>query len=247
VVRPEALQTLVDFLVAHSGVGIAGGRSEDPDETPQHCCFRFPNALNEFAANARLGVVDKLLRNVICRVPIAQDAHPIDWVSGAFMLVRREVLEHVGLFDEGYFLYYEETDLIHRARKAGWTCWHVPGARVVHLVGYSSGVTIRHRRPDRKPRYWFDSRRRYFLKQRGKCYAAWADGMAILGLIIGRLRAVLTTKKGAYPPRILWDMFRNSVFVRGFRLRDAVVPCWKGAHPTTAHAALPRANEFVTN
>ena len=59
----------------------------------------------------------------------------VDWVAGASMIVRREVFDAVGLLDEHYFMYFEEVDFCLRARKAGWTCWYVPEARVVHLVG----------------------------------------------------------------------------------------------------------------
>ena len=215
VVRPGALRLLVDFLQSHPDVGIAGGRSEDPDTTPQYCCFRFPNAWNEFAANAKLGFVDRVLKNKICRVPFSNEPHPIDWVSGAFMLVRAQIFDQIGLFDENFFLYYEETDFIHRARKAGWLCWHVPQSRIVHLVGHSSGVTIRHQRPRRKPVYWFDSRRRYFLKQQGLFHAALADLMAIFGVALGRTREILLRRPTTFPPWFLWDCVRNSV--RRFR------------------------------
>jgi len=234
VVCPGSIKVLLKFLENRPEVGIAAGRSEDPDGTPQHCCFRFPNAWNEFASNARLGVIDRLLRKRICRVPISDEAHPIDWASGAFLLIRREVIEQIGLFDENYFLYYEETDLIRRARQGGWTCWHVPQSRIVHLVGFSSGVTVRHRRPDRKPRYWFDSRRRYFLKHHGFFYTAWADLLAILGVALGRAREILLWRPKAYPPRFLWDFVRNSVFVKGNRLQREGRSTWNIVESATA-------------
>ena len=72
------------------------------------------------------------------------------------MIIRREVFEAIGLMDEGYFMYFEEVDFCHRARRAGWPCWYVPAARVVHLVGQSSGVTDPRRAArKRRPGYWF--------------------------------------------------------------------------------------------
>lgn len=215
--RDGALRILTDFLDAHPEVGIAGGRSEDPDASPQHCCFRFPSVYDEFTSNARIGIVDRLLRKKIARVPISDSAHEIGWVSGAAMMVRTEIIEKIGLFDEKYFLYYEETDFILRAFRAGWTCWHVPQARIVHLVGYSSGVTVRHRRPGRKPTYWFDSRRRFYLKNHGAWYAAAADVAAVAGLTLAMLRRVMTLRKNNDPPRLLGDFIRNSVFLKGVR------------------------------
>ena len=216
-VRPGAIQALVELLERQPEVGIAGSRSEDVDATPQHCCFRFSNAINEFACQIRLGVLDRLLRRHICRVPISDEAHAIDWVSGAAMLVRRAVFEQIGLMDEEYFLYYEENDFIYRARQKGWICWHVPQSRVVHYVGHSSGVTRRDVKLDRKPYYWFDSRRRFFLKNRGKLYATIADAAALSGIALWNLRCFLSRRDNPNPPYLLRDTLRKSVFLTGFR------------------------------
>lgn len=214
IARPRAISELMGFIEGCPKAGIVGGRSEDPDGTPQHCCFRFPSLWNEFASNVRLGFVDRLLRERIARVPIRDDPHQIGWVSGAFMLVRGALIEQVGLFDERFFLYYEETDLARRAAHAGWTCWHVPSARVVHLVGFSSGVTRRDRRPARKPVYWFQSRRRYFVKHHGALYAALADLLAILGTSLRRIRMIIARRPNSDPPRFLSDLISNSVFLK---------------------------------
>ena len=56
----------------------------------------------------------------------------MDWVSGASFFVRSEVIEQIGLLDETYFMYYEETDFCLRAKQAGWERWYVPGAVVRH-------------------------------------------------------------------------------------------------------------------
>jgi GT2 family glycosyltransferase len=217
VVRPRAIQLLVAFLESRPDVGIAGGRSEDSDGTPQHCCFRFPSVWNEFASNVKLGLVDRLLRRRIARLPISDEPHPIGWVSGAAMIVRRRVIEQIGLFDEKYFLYYEETDFALRAARAGWSCWHIPQARIVHYVGYSSGVTVRNRPLDRKPKYWFESRRRFFVKNHGGLYAGLADLAAISGIVLGSVRRVLARKPNTDPPCWLGDMVRQSIFFKGAR------------------------------
>lgn len=211
VVRPGAVQTLLAFMESHPEVGVGGGRSEDPDGTPQHCCFRFPSLCNEFASNLKLGVVDRLLRARIARVPLSKEAHAIGWVSGAVMMIRRTVIDQIGLFDDRFFLYYEETDFTLRAARAGWTCWHVPQSRVVHLVGHSSGVTKRDGPRARIPRYWFESRRYYFVKNHGRCYAALADVAAVSGCLLRRVRNLMTRESGNEPPRFLRDLVRHSI------------------------------------
>lgn len=209
-VRPGALRILLDFLIAHPKVGIAGGRSEDRDATPQMCCFRFPNAVNEWLGYLGIGVLDRLFHRHLTRVGIPEQPREVDWVSGAFMLIRKAVIDDIGLMDETYFLYFEETDYTRRARLAGWGCWHVPQARIVHLVGQSSGVTVRGQPRKRVPRYWFESRRRYFATHHGRLYAAAADLGVILCYPVGRLLDVLRGKPNRSTPNFLSDFVRYS-------------------------------------
>ena len=221
IVRPGAFQILVDFMKSHPEVGIAGGRSEDPDETPQACCFRFPNFFNEVSRYLKLGIFDRIFSRFMAAVPIPQEPRPIDWVSGALMIVRHKVFNQIGLLDDGFFLYFEETDFTLRAARAGWTCWHVPESRVVHLVGQSSGISQRDQRPPRRPQYWFDSRHRYFVKNHGALYAILVDAGAILALAAWNARRFITRKPQTDPPKLLSDMLRNSVILRGTRLLSA--------------------------
>ena len=60
-------------------------------------------------------------------------------VPGASLMVRREVIDRLGGMDEGYFLYYEETDFCRKVKRAGYDVWYVPDSRVMHLVGQSTG------------------------------------------------------------------------------------------------------------
>lgn len=221
IVRPGALQALVDFMNSHPDVGIAGSRLEDPDGTPQCSAFRFHTVLSELDSGLRLGAVSKLLANWVVWPPIPEAATQTDWVAGASMIVRREVFEQVGLLDEEYFMYYEETDFCLQANKAGWSCWYVPQSLVVHLVGQSSGVTDTKRPPKRLPQYWFDSRRRYFLKNYGWLKAALADAVWALGFAFWRLRRVAQGKPDNDPPNLLEDFLRNSVFFKGNVLTSA--------------------------
>jgi GT2 family glycosyltransferase len=214
IVRPAALQFLVDFMDEHPQVGIAGSRLEDPDGTPQHSAFRFHSIPSELDGGLRLGVVSKLLSKWDIAPPISNEICKTDWVAGASMIVRREVFEAVGLMDEEYFMYYEEMDFCLQANRSGWECWYVPQSRVVHLVGQSSGVTDTKRPPKRRPQYWFDSRRRYFLKNYNWLYAALADASWASGFALWRLRRALQGKPDLDPPQILGDFLRNSVFVR---------------------------------
>jgi N-acetylglucosaminyl-diphospho-decaprenol L-rhamnosyltransferase len=208
VVRPGAVRTLAEFLEKHPHVGIAGSRLEDPDGTPQRSAFRFPGVASELEDGLRLGLVSRLLRRRMVAPPVRDDAHPTDWVAGASMLVRREVFEAVGLMDERYFLYFEEVDFCLQARRAGWPCWYVPASRVVHLVGQASGVTDVKRPAKRRPRYWFESRSRYFRRNHGRLYKALSDAAWVCGYALWRARRRLQRKPDTDPPGLLWDFIR---------------------------------------
>ena len=64
---------------------------------------------------------------------------PVDAVNGAFMFFRRQALEDVGLFDEGYWMYMEDLDICYRFAQSGWITWYEPEATVVHVKGGTSG------------------------------------------------------------------------------------------------------------
>ena len=221
VVRPNAFKALVDFMDQNPTIGIAGSRLEDPDGTPQRSAFRFQSPLGEFEGNLKLGLVTRLLERWVVTPPVIDHAFETDWVSGARMMIRSEVLKEVGLLDEGYFTYFDDIDFCFNAQKHGWPTWYVPTSRVVHLVGQSTGVT---KKPTRLPPYLFEARRRYFLKNHSPVYAAMVDACMIAGLALWRLRVLLTGKKDETAPRLLFDSIRQSVFLAGFKLNEVKPP-----------------------
>jgi N-acetylglucosaminyl-diphospho-decaprenol L-rhamnosyltransferase len=216
VARPGALTSLLEFMEQHPEVGIAGSRLEWPDGTPQLSAFRFHSVLSELEQALQLGVATKLLRRWMVAPGIADQPGPADWVSGAAMMIRREVFESIGLMDEDYFMYYEEVDFTARAARAGFACWYVPASRVVHLIGQASGVTDPRQRRKRRPGYWFDSRRRYFVRNLGPVQAGLADLAWTAGHVLWRARRVIQRKPDPDPERLLTDFIRHSVFARGF-------------------------------
>ncbi|MDX2243486.1 MAG: glycosyltransferase family 2 protein [Leptolyngbyaceae cyanobacterium bins.302] len=214
-VRPGALKALVDFLDQHPEAGIAGSSFEEQNGKLWPYAFHFPGIISEFENGLRLGVVSKLLaRWKVVNVMDQDREQPIDWLPGASMMIRRQVFEAVGLMDEGYFLYYEETDFCLQAQRAGWSCWYVPQSRVMHILGQSTGVTAKNQAPKRLPQYWYDSRRRYFMKNYGWFYTAIADISWLVGFGLWRVRRAIQRKPDGDPPKMLWDSLRNSVFFK---------------------------------
>lgn len=158
-----------------------------------------------------IGVVSRLLDRFVVSKPVPAEATRVDWLAGASMLIRREVFEAIGLYDENYFFYYEETDFCLRAARAGFETWYVPESRVAHIGAASSGA-----KDLSKPRaaYWWDGRRWYFYKNHGRVYLWAANAAWLAGFAIGEVRRRLIGRKGPFPPRYFRDFLR---FNLGFR------------------------------
>jgi N-acetylglucosaminyl-diphospho-decaprenol L-rhamnosyltransferase len=206
--RPHALDALVAFMANHPNAGIVGGGTEHPDRTRQYCAFRFPTPLGEIEAAIGLGLARRLLGRHVIAPPYSDHAVPIDWVSGASMMVRRETFDRVGRFDERYFLYYEETDFCRRAADAGIACWHEPASRVVHLIGQSTGMAGAARRLKRRPRYWFDSRALYYRRHLGLPALVAANVGWLMAYLIGYLLDRLRGRPVEETPWLWFDMLR---------------------------------------
>jgi len=231
IVLPGAIKALVDFMDAHPAVGIAGSRLEAPDGTVQASPFRFQGIATELDRGLRLGIVSRLLSRWAVVPPIPSAASEADWVSGASMIIRRKVFDAIGLLDEDYYTYFDDIDFCLNARRAGWSTWYVPQSRVVHLEGAATGIVQRVIK--RRPRYWFQARKRFFLKNYGPIYTALVDLAFILGFALWRFRRWALRKPDPDPPKMLWDSIYNSVFVTGFCVKP--VP-----NPALAEPSLPR-------
>lgn len=208
IVLPGAIVELLQFLEAHPQVGIAGSRLEGIDGIPQCSAFRFPGVFSEAISGFRLGLLSSMLNRFVVAPPIQASAHRTDWVAGACMLVRREVIDRIGLLDQKYFMYYEEVDFCLRAARAGWPCWYLPSARVVHLVGQSSGVTSNEGQTRRLPKYWYQSRRRYFVKNHGRLYALATELAWMVGYLTWKARCWIQRKDVPTVPFRIVDSMR---------------------------------------
>lgn len=208
---PQSVDVLLDFLVEHPEIGIAGSFIYGADGEPHVTAFRFPSVWSEFEGSMKLGVLTRLLSNR--RVPIEPmptENRRVDWLAGASMLIRSEVFEDIGIFDDTFFLYFEETDFCRRALSAGWETWYLPASRVVHIGSVSTGMK---KLDEPMPQYWFDSRAHYLRKNHGLAYLAWADFLWVVGFSVFRLRCLVQGKTDSGRPRMLRDFIR-SIFRR---------------------------------
>jgi N-acetylglucosaminyl-diphospho-decaprenol L-rhamnosyltransferase len=229
VVHPGAFNALVRFMDSHPNVGIAGSRLESPDGTPQGSPFRFQSIATELDRGLRLGIVSKLLSPWVSDLPPPAEAREVDWVAGASMIIRRQVIDAIGALDEGLYTYFDDIDYCLNAKRAGWSTWFVPESRIMHLEGMSTGIKgistgMAQKTAKRRPDYWFQARRRFFLKNYGALYTAAADAAYLSGFALWRLRRWFQRKPDTDPPHMLSDFFRNSVFMTGFQVREVENP-----------------------
>ena len=207
VVAPHAFDALLRHLDTHPSIGIAGARIVNEHGRQESSAHRLPSPLGELEDAAQFAPLSHVLSAHAVSPPVASVAHPCDWVSGACMAIRREVLDAVGPLDEGYFLYFEEVDFCLRAKRAGWGCAFVPEACVTHLEGASTGIAIGRRR---RPQYWYESRRRFFVKAYGLAGLLWADTLWALGRLSLSVRRVFRIggKAGAErePSHLAFDL-----------------------------------------
>jgi len=203
--EPTAIQALLRHLQQHPATGFAGSFIYGDDGAPHRTAFRFPSAAGEFEAQIRFGPVSRLLADSIVARPIPQATGGVDWLAGASLMMRQAVLDQIGLFDETFFLYFEETDLCRRAALAGWPTDYVLESRVMHIGSASTGM----RDWRRIPQFWLDSRLHYFVKNHGRGYACAATLAHLAGGMAWRARLLIQRKDRGDPPFYLWDLTRH--------------------------------------
>ncbi len=211
--QPGSLVTLAHYLDTHPDVGIVGPQLRYPDGTLQPSRYRFPTlvtALMESTPIAWHWPHNPWSRRYHCADLSPDHEHEADWLNGACLMVRRQVIDQVGPFDEGFFMYSEELDLCRRAKRQGWRVVYVPDALVIHHEGKSSEqvVAARHVHFNR-------SKVRYFEKHHGRAAAAllrwglrfqYAGEMALEAAkwLVGHKRALRAQRVRAY-----WDVIKR--------------------------------------
>jgi len=139
--EPNAIRRAVERMDADPDVAVGGARLIGRDGAWQPSGRLFPSLLNDFLTlsglSARFPYSPFFGRADRTWADINRSAE-VDWVPGAFSIIRRTALDRVGLFDEAFFFYYEEVDLCVRLKKAGYKVWYFADVVVVHLGGESS-------------------------------------------------------------------------------------------------------------
>ncbi len=231
---PGALENLALLLERQQDAGAVGAQLIHADGRRQASAFRFPTLISEFCQGARTGIISRLFRQPAMTI-VGSAACQVPWVTGAAVLLRTAALESVGLFDEGFFLYFEETELMWRLRRSGWQIWHEPLARVIHEGGAATKI----RDPEtgnplkqRLPRYWYQSRRRYFSLIGGRLYAFLATLAWLCGHCLWTVRRLATHVSDDGPVSPATDLFTYGL-LWPLRIPGAAAPAFTDPVPLT--------------
>jgi len=179
IVTEGAVRELFTFMESHDDVAIAGGQLLNEDGSRQNSIANYPTLLSLLM---NLPLLEVLFPG---QYPSKRYEHKgplaVESVIGACMIVRRKAMDEVGVLDEGYFFFFEETDWAYRMRSAGWKIYHVPSARIYHLQGMSIGRDVRSRM------LFYRSRYRFFGKWKGRAYNTAVRGVIVARLIVNWL------------------------------------------------------------
>ena len=232
VIEPGAVRALLQELRANPRVGACGSQLLDEDGTVLGAAFRFPSPLREFARGLRTSGISRRLG---IKDVMIQAAAPVDcdWVTGASVMLRVAALRETGLFDDGFFLYFEEVELMWRLQRGGWKIRHSTASRVMHVGGAATGVgKDAEHRIRRLPEYWHQSRARFFVLCYGPARALCANLLWLVGHALWLVRATAQARRDLVPHEGR-DHIKIALLHRVRNRQHAFVP-WNQAPGTDA-------------
>jgi GT2 family glycosyltransferase len=223
-VQPTTLSTLAEYLDNHPDIAAIGPRLLNADGSLQHSCYRFPSPSRTMFENLLLTAAfpNNSLVGDLRNWPhdVERD---VDFVIGACLLLRYSVLKTIGLFDEGFFMYAEETDLFYRLKTSGWRTVFVPTAECTHLGGGSG--------KEQSARVFCEFRRgqeKFFRKHYGLLgliwYRVWMTFGALLRIVLFGMFALLRPSQKSSATREVRNWSRILTWTLGRRgpgLREA--------------------------
>lgn len=218
-VAADTLNKTLDYMEAHPDCGVLGVRLVGREGDLQPSCRYFPTPLNVFLSRAGLERFFPMVKRVDDMAWDHASVRECDWVPGCYYLIRREVIDKVGLFDPRYFLYYEEVDHCKRVKQAGWKVVYYPHTTVVHIGGESAKSVDELNAASRQiPKLQIESELLYFRKHHGVAGLAWHMFLVCLGDLILALKAVLKGRGRAAigacweHARVTWALLRDTKF-----------------------------------
>jgi N-acetylglucosaminyl-diphospho-decaprenol L-rhamnosyltransferase len=223
-VEPDALAKTIAYMDAQPRCGVLGVKLVGSDGSLQPSCRYTLTPWNAFLARTGTGRFFPGTRLVDDMSWDHASVRQCDWVPGCYYLVRREVIDQVGLFDPRYFLYYEEVDHCRAVKAAGWDVTYFPDTTVVHLGGESAKADATLTASGRQiSRLLLESELLYFRKHYG-ALGAWS------GLLLGWAGDFLLALRGVFRPV---RAARIAAALRDMRLLASVFIATKGGRRAT--------------
>ena len=195
VLEPDALSSLRSAFDKDPKIGVAGSQMINSEGGLQPAGFRLAGIRTEFARGANASRFASLLGAKRLLIKPGEDTADIEAVSGASFMVRVDALHQAGLFDTGFFLYFEALEWMKRLRAHGWTIAHEPGSRVHHVGGAATKLSRDREVLARsaRPFYWYQSQRRHLYRTLGSGRARLAGLAWFLGhFFVTKPRAALS-------------------------------------------------------
>lgn len=193
--RPGSVKELIKAIKKKKKAGIIGPRLEWLDGREQISCFKSISPVSELINSAGVGFLTKIFYKYNVPIPTVNYVTSPQWISFACVLIRSEVFEKIGLMDEDFFMYFEDTYFCRLSRRAGFDIVNWPYAHVVHLRGQSSEVKSLSKKKKRLPAYYYKSRSKYYIKTYGYFGLLSANLFWLLGRSFSYLREILTSKE----------------------------------------------------
>lgn len=161
IVLKGTFKRLAAFMDEQPDVAVVGPQLINKDGSKQNCFHNFPSLITEIFG---LGLLKSLFpRRYPGKRRNYTEPLEVDAILGACLMVRREVIEKIGLMDEGYFFFLEETDWCYRMKRDGWNIYHIPDTKIIHLHGESTKKKL----PVQTWIEYYRSNYRFFKKNRG--------------------------------------------------------------------------------
>lgn len=193
IIQPDTLEIMLRFMDQHPNIGASGCKVVLPDGSLDKACRRgFPTPSASFYYAFGLAKlfphVPKFNQYQLSYLD-PDDDYPVDCLVGAFMLVRREVIDHVGMLDEDFFMYGEDVDWCYRIKKAGWEIYYYPKTSIIHYKGAGK------KRKSRKVVYEFHRAMILFhRKHYQKSYSWLVNGLVYAGVGLKFLLAFVSNE-----------------------------------------------------
>lgn len=204
IVRRGAISTLLAAAANDKSAGLVSPRLEWEDGQAQESCFKFHSPVSEFIFSANTGCITKIFSKWYVPQQVSNQQAYYDWTSFACVLIRQEVFKDIGEMDDGYFMYFEDVAFCYFAKKAGWKVLNIPEAHIVHLRGGSSPVKSKAKLRKRIPRYYYESRTRFFYQAYGYTGLLLANVLWLFGHGISICRSMISATFNSGNSELQW-------------------------------------------